>query len=267
MIRYAKSAIVPSSLARGFAANDANCAAYDADPAAYRSGAEKFDITGGIYGTKVVKRHLKAAQHDKCAFCEAIFDANVAGDVEHYRPKGAVLTGDGRIYPGYYWLGYSWANLSYACPDCNEYRKRDHFPIALEDARALDHHDDIVHEGPLLLDPYGTEDPRQHIRFRGEAPIGRTPEGDATIDILALDRTTLARDRLDHLRQLSLLHQSVRLLEDDPRQASIDHVARLRTRLAAAVEPTAKFSAAATDHLAALDAGEDYLPEAPLPAA
>lgn len=266
MIRYAKSAIVPSSLGRGIAPNAANCAAYDANPGAYTSGASKFDTTSKIYGTKVVKRHLKIDQHDKCGFCEAIFDANVAGDVEHYRPKGAVQTDDGKIYPGYYWLGYSWPNLSYACPDCNEYRKRDRFPLALEAARALDHHDDIVHEEPLLLDPYGAEDPRQHILFRGEAPIGRTPEGDATIDILALDRTTLARDRLQHLRHLSRLRESVLLLEHDPRPEAIAYVAKVRADLAAAIQSAAKFSAAAADHLAALDAGERYLPEETLAA-
>ena len=99
MIRYDKSVAVPSSLRRGIAANTANCAAYDAVPAPYRRGDASFIITGGIYGTKVVKRHLKADQHDKCGFCEAIFDANVAGDVEHYRPKGAVMTATGRL-PG-----------------------------------------------------------------------------------------------------------------------------------------------------------------------
>lgn len=261
MIRYDKSAAVPSSLRRGIAATTANCAAYEADPAPYRRGDASFDITGGIYGTKVVKRHLKADQHDKCGFCEAIFDANVAGDVEHYRPKGAVTTVTGRLYPGYYWLGYAWENLSYACPDCNEYRKRDHFPLAQEGDRARDHHGDTGAEHPLLLDPYGARDPRQHIHFLGEAATGRSPEGRTTIDVLALSRTSLARDRLDHLRNLSRLHESVSLLEHDTRPAAIAHVARVRLQLAAAVGPAAKFSAASADHLAALDAGHHYLPE------
>lgn len=100
MIRHTKSAAVPSSLGRGVQANEDNCTAYDTAAADYRSGARSFDIRKGIYGTDVVKRQLKADQHDKCAFCEAIFDANVAGDVEHYRPKGAVDTDAGRIYPG-----------------------------------------------------------------------------------------------------------------------------------------------------------------------
>jgi hypothetical protein len=214
-----------------------------------------------IYGTDVVKRRLKGDQHDKCAFCEAIFDANVAGDVEHYRPKTAITTQAGRIYPGYYWRGYAWENLSYACPDCNGYRKRDRFPVADEKARARSHHDDITREAPLLLDPYGTVDPRDHIRFRGEAPIGRTPEGRATIEILSLDPTTLARDRLKHLRLLRRTRRSIELLVDDPRPEAISFVAELRAQLTAAVEPGAEFSAAAADYLAALDSGEDYLPD------
>ena len=261
MIRYDKSVAVPSSLRRGIAANTANCAAYDAVPAPYRCGDASFIITGGIYGTKVVKRHLKADQHDKCGFCEAIFDANVAGDVEHYRPKGAVMTATGRLYPGYYWLGYTWKNLSYACPDCNEYRKRDHFPLAQEGDRARNHHDDTHVEEPLLLDPYGARDPRQHILFMGEAAVGQSLEGRTTIELLALSRTSLVRDRLDHLRNLSRLHESVSLLKDDTRPAAIAYVARVRVQLAAAVGPAAKFSAASADHLAALDAGLHHLPD------
>lgn len=263
MILHAKSAAAPSSLTRGVAANATNCVAYDANPAAYRSGRCKFDITSGIYGSKVVKRRLKADQHDKCAFCEAIFDANVAGDVEHYRPKGAVQTDAGRLHPGYYWLGYVWPNLSYACPDCNEYRKRDWFPLANEAARARDHHGDVSAEVPLVLDPYGARDPRDHIAFRGEAPIALTPEGAATISVLGLDRTGLARDRLHHLTQLTLIYDSVRALEDRPRPEEAPLLARLRAHLAAAVAPQAKFSAAAADHLAALAAGQNHLPKGP----
>lgn len=266
MIRYNKSAAVPSSLLRGIASNAANCAALDADPQPYRTGAKTFDIKKGIYGTDVVKRRLKYDQNDKCGFCEAIFDANVAGDVEHYRPKTAITTSTGRIYPGYYWRGYIWDNLSYACPDCNGYRKRDLFPLVLEDARALDHHHDINDEEPLLLDPYGARDPREHIRFRGEAPVSATPEGNTTIKILALDRTSLARDRLHHLRQLSRMRKSIILLEHDTRPEAIAFVAELRAQLVAAVQAGAKFSAASADHLAALDAGEDFLPaEVPAP--
>lgn len=260
MIRHVKSAGIPSSLRRGGPATAADCADYDRDPAAYRSGAKTLDISSKIYGTDVVKRRLKADQHDKCAFCEAIFDANVAGDVEHFRPKGAVQTDTNKLRPGYYWLGYQWANLSYACPDCNQYRKRDRFPLADERRRARDHHDDVAREEPLLLDPYGTRDPRDHIVFRGEAPVQLTPEGKATIDLLALGRTKLARDRYRHLLILTTLVESIELLKDDPRPEAVDFVVRTRAQIAAAVGPAAKFSAAATDHLAALAAGSNHLP-------
>ena len=259
MIRLTKSAAVPSSLRRGVPATATNCANYDADPAAFRNGTKTFDITSSIYGTKVVKRRLKTDQHDKCAFCEAIFDANVAGDVEHYRPKGAVNTDTGKLLPGYYWLGYQWTNLSYACPDCNEYRKRDYFPLADEGRRARDHHGDVADEEPLLLDPYGPKDPREHIFFRGEAPINLTPEGYTTIKLLALDRTTLARDRYIHLKHLGFLRESIGLLKDDSRPQAADYIARARAQIAAAVEPKARFSAAAADHLAALEAGFNYV--------
>ncbi len=262
MIQLTKSAAAPSSLRRGVAATVADCDRFDADPEAYRRGDAEFEITAGIYGTRVVKRALKADQHDKCAFCEAIFDANVAGDVEHYRPKGAVRTATSVLRPGYYWLGYAWSNLSYACPDCNEYRKRDRFPLMVEADRARNHHGNVAAEQPLLLDPYGVKDPREHITFRGEAPIPGTAEGEATIEILALDRTTLARDRYRHLCHLALHRTSILLLQDDPRPKAIDYVARARAVLDAALRPEAKFSAAAADYLAALAAGEDYLPAA-----
>ena len=260
MIRYIKSAAVPSSLGRGVQANEENCIAYDAAAADYRSGERSFDIHKGIYGTDVVKRRLKADQHDKCAFCEAIFDANVAGDVEHYRPKGAVDIDTGRIYPGYYWLGYTWENLCYACPDCNSYRKRNWFPLENEANRARDHHADVANEQPLLLDAYGQRNPREHILFRGEAVTGLTAAGDATIEILALGRTALARDRLQHLRLLTLVHDSLSLFEGDPRPEAIAFIQRARAELAAAILPGARFSAATADHLAALDAGENFLP-------
>lgn len=259
MIRCVKSATVPSSLRRGVTASAADRAAYDADPTAYRDGTKSFEIDGGIYGTKVVKRVLKADQHDKCAFCEAVFDANVAGDVEHYRPKGAIQTDTGRLSPGYYWLGYHWPNLSYACPDCNGYRKRDRFPLADESRRARDHHADVGLEEPLLLDPYGPKDPRDHIEFRGEAPIPRSPEGLATIEVLALGRTSLARDRYRHLSNLGDLLDSVELLKDDSRPDAVAFVGRVRAQIAEAVSPNAKFSAAAADYVMALRAGVDYL--------
>jgi uncharacterized protein (TIGR02646 family) len=221
-------------LARGLAVNTENCGRYDAEPAAYQTGAKRFNFDERIYGAASVKAKLKADQHDKCCFCEAIFDANVAGDVEHYRPKGRVETSGGSFRPGYYWLAYDWTNLHYACPDCNQYRKRDRFPLTDEAHRARDHHGDVAAETPLLLDPAGAENPRDHIVFRGEVPIGQTPLGKCTIHILSLDRVALSRARLRHLRRLSELCDSITLLADDPRPEAMDYIARSRAELEAA---------------------------------
>jgi uncharacterized protein (TIGR02646 family) len=260
VIRVNKSPAPRRLRERGLCATAENCRRYDADRTAYETGAKRFSFNERIYGAATVKAQLKADQRDKCCFCEAIFDANVAGDVEHYRPKGAVATNAGPLLPGYYWLAYDWTNLHYACPDCNQYRKRDRFPLTDEAHRARNHHVDLTAEEPLLLDP-SADNPRDHINFKGEAPVGLTPRGDATIDLLLLDRAGLERDRLRHLQILSRLRESIELLAQDPRPEAIDYVARTRAELEAAQSPDALFSAAASDHLVALDAGLSYLPD------
>ena len=262
MILFVKSRKAPSSLARGVAKTRENCHAYTADPAAYQAGIKIFDITKKIYGTEVVKRQLKLDQNDKCAFCEAIFDANSAGDVEHYRPKGAVETEQGKLHPGYYWLGYNWSNLSYACTDCNGYRKRDRFPLLDEALRARSHDNLVADEEPLILDPYGAKDPRNHITFRGEIPVGLTVEGRKTIEILSLNRTKLVLARLRHLRELTLHYDSLQMLQNRANSTpdEIAHIARLEARLASAMAPDAVFSGASIDHLGALAKGERLVP-------
>jgi len=260
VIRVTKAPVAPRSLGRGTAETTADCCRFDAAPADYRTGRKRFSFKKGIYGTEAVKRQLKLDQHGKCCFCEAIFDANVAGDVEHYRPKGAVDTPGGAVLPGYYWLAYLWSNLLYACPDCNSYRKRARFPLADERRRARDHHAPLAAEAPLLLDPTGPDDPRRHILFRGEMAIGCTPEGQATIDVLCLKRTALNLARRRHLTHLSGLRESIALLADDSRPEAIAYVAKSEAELAAAADAASLFSAAASDHLTALDQGISYLP-------
>ena len=72
--------------------------------------------------------------HGKCAYCEQVVTGDQHGDVEHYRPKGAVtdaenqtvyvvVDGQHRAHPGYYWLAYDWKNLLPACIRCNQLSK------------------------------------------------------------------------------------------------------------------------------------------------
>jgi hypothetical protein len=83
MILITKPAREPVALTAGIAETRANVALYDADPQGYTAGTVSFNIKSAIYGPKAVKNALKIAQHRKCCFCEAVFDANYAGDVEH----------------------------------------------------------------------------------------------------------------------------------------------------------------------------------------
>ncbi|WP_372786008.1 hypothetical protein [Phenylobacterium sp.] len=237
-------------MAAGVPLTAANCAAYDLDPAAYRLGTRRFTFDKKVYGPASVKQTLKVAQHHKCCFCEARFDANHAGDVEHYRPKGAITGPAGKIRPGYYWLAYAWPNLFYACADCNQYRKRSLFPLADEAHRATDHHHDLGGETPLILDPCGAENPRLHIAFKGDVPAGATDLGRATVEALKLDREALNLARRSHLTILDRMLRVVAALEHSADPEHVALVTEARETLQNAVLPRAVFSAAAQDFLA-----------------
>ena len=249
MIMVVKPADPPGDLGAGAAETTANCASYDATPAAYCDGSSKFKFEKKIYGTADVKAALKRAQFDKCCYCEAVFDANYAGDVEHYRPKGAIGAGKLRVRPGYYWLAYEWDNLFYACADCNQYRKLAAFPLADETKRARNHHDLVAHEDPLILDPGGPRDPRNHIRFNRDVPTWKTTAGCATVSLLKLDREALCASRRKHFRLLEALILIIQMGRGRPEPDKIQAVACARTALRACMAHDAEFSAATQDLL------------------
>jgi hypothetical protein len=215
----------------------------------YETGTRRFSFVKSIYGGKVTKKQFAVAQYMKCCFCEAVFDANVAGDVEHYRPKKSVTTNAGAVYPGYYWLAYEFSNLFYSCPDCNQYKKKNWFPLGVEANRARSHHQNENFERPLLLSPGGPLNPRRHIRFDRDFPVGVTREGQTTIRILGLDREPLNRQRRKILARLEADRNVVKLLGADPRPEAQAEVDRANLALAEAVLPSAEFSAAAQDYL------------------
>ena len=72
MIRVVKPNPAPAILRnRGKRTTEANNAAFDAEPDAYRNGERRFSFDGSLYGAKSVRSALIRAQHGKCAFCEA----------------------------------------------------------------------------------------------------------------------------------------------------------------------------------------------------
>jgi uncharacterized protein (TIGR02646 family) len=248
VIRIVKPA-APAALAPGAQLTTADCAAFDLEPAAYRSGAKNFKFQKNVYGPTSVKNALKGAQHHKCCYCEARFDATHAGDVEHYRPKGAVSGAAGKVLPGYYWLAYAWSNLFYACAACNQYAKRSQFPLADEAKRAADHHHNLADEVPLILDPGGVEDPRAHIVFRGDVATWTSPQGKATVKALKLDRDGLNLARRSHPESLDRLLRTISALEQSADTEAVTLVAEARALLHAAALADAVFSAASQDFL------------------
>ena len=250
MILVARPITVPKALARGAAVTARDCALRDAAPDEYRTGARKFKFVKGIYGPRAVKLALAKAQHGKCCFCEGEFDAHVAGDVEHFRPKGSVQTLAGRRYPGYYWLAYTFTNLYFACPDCNQYRKNDRFPLTDESLRATSHHNSVTIEQSLILDPGGPSNPRDHIRFAGDFPVGLTEEGRETIKTLRLDREPLNKRRRTLINRLRGEREIIELWSNDNRLSAVARVTAAQQSLRDAVKPCAEFSSAAQDFLA-----------------
>ena len=178
------------------------------------------------------KQALAKAQKGKCAYCEVV--ATEIGDIEHFRPKGAISELDddpetwGREVPllanvegrrtrqispqGYWWLAYEWTNLLFACTTCNRLWKGSLFPVQ-ESQRLLPPSPDRP-ETPLLLDPYGSESPSRHLRFTGLGQVearDRSRVGFETIRTLGLDRPQLQRDREEKAQRT---HDCVRRLKE-----------------------------------------------------
>ena len=171
-----------------------------------------------------IKAAFMQAQHGKCGFCEGRVLGLQYGDVEHYRPKGAVEVLDhaspatwGKEVPwsstvkgrdtkshsstGYWWKAYSWGNYLVACQTCNQQWKKCLFPTADPLPRQLP---SIQHrELALLLNPFGKIDPALHLAFgrMGEVTAyNGSVLGHATILTCGLDRPSLRQARYNLAR-------------------------------------------------------------------
>lgn len=224
---------------------------YDAGAAGYRAGTSKFSFPKNVYAHKTVRDALERIQHGKCCYCEAKPDKPYAHlHVDHWRPKSRTKQSKDaqESWPGYYWLAYDWDNLFLGCHFCNSANKGDLFPLSDPATRARDHHADLGTERPMLLKPDGPEDPADHIRFHEEVPVGKTPEGKATVAVLGLDRTDHA-PRLRLLNRLKFYREVVRKYHGDPSPAAVDFLAEARGILERSVLPEEPFSAMAAAFL------------------
>lgn len=125
-----------------------------------------------------VKDDLAHAQYRKCCYCERVV-TRAFHDVEHYRP-----------FARYWWLAWTWENLLFACAPCNRSGKNDAFPLDDGSVALVYDQQPPGEERPLLVDP-AAEDPSVHIGFQlingAWRPIGLTPRGRKTLEILAFD--------------------------------------------------------------------------------
>ena len=152
-----------------------------------------------------VRQALWELFHGKCAYCESpVGLRGMEHSVEQFRPKGGVVRPDGILLPDYYWwLAGDWENLYLVCRVCNQRSagsgKGDRFPLEDESTRAapLASWEHLAEEKPLLLDPC-RDDPAEHLVFLAEGiVVSGTTRGQATIEILGLNRQQLIADRAE----------------------------------------------------------------------
>lgn len=253
MIRIARPKLVPGTLrTKGNIREQQHCAQFDANPAEFLSGAWTFLYDDAVYTAKPVKRRLVEIHHYKCCYCEKQFRKSEQLDVEHFRPKGAVQQSVGQNLekPGYYWLVYRWENLLLSCRVCNRQYKKAFFPLADPMERAQPHLRNVEAEKPLFIDP-ASVDPRLHIRFEDDAPIGLTEEGRETILRIGLTRTNLRDDRLARLAQIKTSLDIISTAEALSGSANLQTDAeKAREFIESAVQSDAEFSSMAIDYLA-----------------
>ena len=173
---------------------------------------------------EIYKRQEKPF-HGKCAYCESDVLVSQHGDIEHWRPKGAVTdehnktvyirdeNGTVSPHPGYYWLAYEWTNLLLSCVLCNQISsskplgkligKGTRFPVKGDYARRRG---EETTEEPLLLNP-AEEDPDTHLSV--DVTIGimipKSERGRISIEILGLNREALVVARYRCLRSVESL--------------------------------------------------------------
>jgi uncharacterized protein (TIGR02646 family) len=177
------------------------------------------------------KRYLRADFRESCAYC-LLHESHLSVDywsftIDHFRPKAM---------PQFRHLRHVYANLYYACPQCNTF-KRSRWPASSTLAR-----------GSGFVDPCA-QDPMDHFVFSGDGRIApRTPAGAYTIRHVRLNRTRLIQLRRDLIEQVAseldryaqiqemkqwIVHLSIPTDEKQPRLETLDSLsmaslARLR---------------------------------------
>lgn len=173
----------------------------------------KKDVLSFNDSWKEFRASFSEAQWGKCGYCELRVIGADFGDVEHFRPKGAVHElsniesewGEEKPWEsnvkgrktklvnekGYWWYAYHWDNYLLSCKICNGQWKGNLFPVREIPRPQCE---EGVHETPLLLNPYSGPSPFDHLEFGAlgdVAPANGSDMGWETIKTLGLNRPSL----------------------------------------------------------------------------
>ena len=208
MIRVERANCPPSLNGPDSKGNQERVAAINAQAAGQKA---KFKAYKGAD----VVRTLREMFNKKCAYCEFNYAAGSPEDIEHFRPKGAVVINGQLSKPGYYWLAADWNNLLPSCIDCNRKRekkfvapnqassgKANLFPVADETHRWRCHTVNDVMEQPLLLNPCD-DYPEHHLEFLSDGLVRPAVDatrqtslkGETSIEVFGLLRQDLVEQR------------------------------------------------------------------------
>lgn len=170
-----------------------------------------------VYAHIEVKSALIKLFKGKCAYCESLFLHVYSGDVEHFRPKGAIVNTENQK-PGYYWLAAEWDNLLLSCRNCNQKLKHltfgetlkktmgkmDQFPLSNEQKRVRSHKKSIVEEEKvrLLINPC-KENPEEYFKYHTETGVvmakpntkNKKDIANKSIEVYVLQRVPLVQAR------------------------------------------------------------------------
>ena len=272
MIQLHRPTVIPNRLlTKGKEVADRDRKAFNESTTEYLSGTWSMpSADSSVYAAAAVKTKLSKMHSDKCCYCERksmigleetdrgqsdeVFELHV----EHFRPYGATQQSLGikREKPGYFWLGYDWANLLLACRRCNSNNKKILFPLTdpTKRARTPKQKQKLQKEKPLFINP-AIQDPRDHIRFEGASPVGHTQEGRETIEGIGLDKSDLFEKRLEYLTLILATNvvASTEAAKHPGDKELQQNAAKARTFLAIAEKPESKFSSMAIDYLAGFD--------------
>ena len=202
-------------------------------------------FNGGHWRDGRVKPVLSALSDGNCWYCESSL-ARQHGDVDHFRPKGAVE--EDEHHPGYWWLTFNPTNFRLSCVICNQAStqdgaragKRDRFPLLDGSPRASLPTDDYRLERPVFLDPTNADDtaliffeldglPRPS--FREEVDPIKYLRAQRSIETFALDQDKTCMDRRKSLQALNTALKSSETIEQTLDRLPHSDRARFQDRL------------------------------------